>query len=266
MLNIQYKIIDFHTHPFITQETNICLHKEYCNMSVEQTEKHFRAFNVDKICGSVISTRLGEIGDFGVVKALNDQALWLKDFYKGFYIPGFHIHPKFVKQSIVEIERMNKHGVKLIGELCPYLQGWTDFSDKNLWEILEVVENYKMMVSFHATGNTNMLKQMDETVRRFKGINFVGAHPYEGECFNAHLSRLNERENYYVDLSGSGIGRMGTLRHLIDEVGKERILFGSDYPISNLAMHIGGVALDPLITKEEKEYVFYKNAERLLKL
>ncbi len=266
MLKNTYKIIDFHTHPFTRDFTNICMHLDYCEMSVEQTKKDFLALGVGKICGSVLSKYVGEFKDFSEVKAFNDEALQLKAQYGDFYLPGFHVHPAFVRESIAEIERMHGLGINLIGELCPYLQGWKGFADKGLWEILEAAEAYKMVVSFHATGTTDSYDQMDEMVKRFKNIAFVGAHPCEGECFARHAKRLEERENYYVDLSGGGLSRMGTLRHLLTAYGKERVLFGSDYPVCNLAAFVGGVALDTRITEEEKEYVFHKNAERILGL
>ena len=70
--------------------------------------------------------------------------------------------------------------------------------------------------------------------------------------------------NYYLDISGNGILRQGALRHIIDEVGVERILFGSDFPTCNAGMFVGGVLLDDLLTDCEKEMIFSKNAKRLL--
>ena len=60
--------------------------------------------------------------------------------------------------------------------------------------------------------------------------------------------------------------RYGMLRRAIDLAGVEKILYGSDYPTCNSAMYLGGILLDELITEEEKEYILYKNAERILKL
>ncbi len=263
----EYKIIDFHTHPFIEEENNICLHIPYCNMSMENTEKELKALGIRKICGSVLRRRISEITDFSIIKELNDKALLLKEKFNGFYIPGFHIHPFFKKESIAEVEKMHKLGVNLVGELCPYLVCWSDYTDKNLWDILEVVEHYKMVLSFHGmTANEEQQLQITKTVKQFKNITFVGAHPSEGANFTHHTNRLKDCENYYVDLSGGGLGRHGTLRHLITDYGKERILFGSDYPICNPAVYVGGVALDNLITEEEKEYVFYKNSMRVLNI
>ncbi len=258
-----YKIIDFHTHPFKNDLTNICSHIPYCNMNMENTKRDMLSLGVQKICGSVIR-RFEEKYSFNTVKMLNDQALELQEIYDGFYIPGFHVHPKFVKESIDEIQRMVKLGVKMIGELVPYHQCWSDYSDKDFWEILEVADHYKMIVNFHALGSEEMYCQMDKMVKRFKNIIFVGAHPSENSCLEHHFKRFEANDKYMIDLSGGGLFRHGMLRHVITEFGKERVLFGSDYPTCNTAMFIGGVALDYLLTEEEKEYVFYKNAQRIL--
>ncbi len=271
----KYKVIDFHTHPFLTKDTNICSHVDFANMSAENTIKDLKGMGMDMICGSVVKNS-GANTTWETIKALNDEALVLRDMYKGFYIPGFHVHPKYLKESIAEIERMNKAGVKLIGELVTYMHAWqTDeykytYDSKEFHEILECADHYKMIVNFHPYGYyaefPELQEQMDNMVRKHKNIVFVAAHPSEGKQFLHHMKRMEISDNYYCDLSGGGIFRHGTLRHGIDLFGKERFLFGSDYPTCNPAMFLGGVALDFLISEEEKEYVFHKNAECLLGL
>lgn len=78
-----------------------------------------------------------------------------------------------------------------------------------------------------------------------------------------HIKRLKDRPNHYLDLSGYGIFRMGLTRRLIDEIGAERILFGSDYPTCNPYMYVGGVLLDPSLDDKEKEMIFAGNVRRL---
>jgi predicted TIM-barrel fold metal-dependent hydrolase len=103
-------------------------------------------------------------------------------------------------------------------------------------------------------------------VKNHKDVVFVAAHPGEYGDFMRHVERMKMSENYYLDLSGYGLFRHGMLRRAIDEVGVERILFGSDFPTCSPAMYIGGVLLDELITDEEKEMIFSQNAKRLLKI
>ena len=263
----KYKVIDFHAHPFKTLDTCICAHKTYANMSMENTIKDLKGMGFDMICGSVVKSTADKT-TWEDLKALNDEALELRDFYKGFYVPGFHVHPLYKKESIAEIERMNKLGVKLIGELVPYMHSWTDYNCSAFHEILECAEHYKMILNFHPHGEVEnqpyYQEQMNEMVKKHKNLVIVAAHPGEYKNFMHHLKRMELSDNYYCDLSGGGIFRHGLLRHGIDDFGKERWLFGSDYPTCNPAMFLGGVAHDFTLTEEEKEYVFHKNAERLL--
>ena len=103
----KYKVIDFHAHPFKTLDTCICSHKTYANMSMENTIKDLKGMGFDMICGSVVKSTAGNT-TWEDLKALNDEALELRDFYNGFYVPGFHVHPLYKKESIAEIERMKE--------------------------------------------------------------------------------------------------------------------------------------------------------------
>ena len=262
---MEFEIIDFHTHPFLTQETNICSHKTFCNMSVENTKIDLMNLGISRICGSVIGTSQSiteKNTEWEKLRACNDEALLLRDMYDGFYIPGFHIHPGYIRESCEEIERMHNKNVNLVGELVPYWHGWSDYSCKEFSELLDLCENYNMVVSFHSMGED----EMDKMVENHKNIIFVAAHPGEYGEFMRHMERMKKSENYYLDISGYGIFRHGMLRHALDEFGAERFLFGSDYPTCNPAMYIGGVYFDNLISDSEKEMIFSKNTKRLLKL
>ena len=105
-----------------------------------------------------------------------------------------------------------------------------------------------------------------EMVKKHPDTIFVAAHPGEYPQYMRHLERMAWSENYYLDLSGTGFFRHRMLRHGIDTRGAHRFLFGSDYPTCNPSMFIGGVALDPLLTEEEKQQIFSGNAKRLLNL
>lgn len=261
------KIIDFHTHPFASDAYNFCRNIEYCHMSIENTERHLRSIGVVHIMGSVIKGRT-PTPDMAHIKALNDEALRLREFYRGFYIPGIHVHPAFVRESIEEVLRMKKEGVTLVGELVPYIHGWKGYSSDALHEILDCVEECGMVVSFHGSTDYSeeSVRDTDLMVERHPKITFVGAHVCDGQVLLSHIDRLKRYPNYMVDLSGGGIYRHGVLRRLIDECGYDRILFGSDYPVCNPAAYVGGVEFDFLINEEEKNAIFYENAARLFKI
>lgn len=257
---MNYEMIDFHTHPFVDRKSNICAYKP---LEMEDTIAYLKGLGISRICGSVICRAEPGESHWEAVLESNRQALALREQYGNFYIPGFHVHPDHVRASCDEIEKMHGLDVKLIGELVPYLHGWKDYSCKALDEILDTAAQYGMVVSFHSSADE---EQMDTMVRRHPEVTFVAAHPGEAAQFHRHLERMKLSENYYLDVSGTGLFRHRMLRYGIDTCGAHRFLFGSDYPTCNPAMFIGGIALDTLLTEEEKQLIFAGNVKRILKL
>jgi len=258
-----YDIVDFHTHPFMLRQNNICSHTAYCHMSAQQTLSVFDHLGVSVFCGSVLTVgeaRKAYKNPWEQIAEENRIALSLREYYGGRYIPGVHVHPDYVEQSIAEMHRMYAAGVRLIGELCPYTCGWSDYSCKGFSRILDEAQKLGMVVSFHSMGED----EMDKMVQTHPDVTFVAAHPGEYDKFLRHLARMKMSENYYLDLSGTGLFRYGMLRRAIDEAGADRILFGSDYPTCNPAMYVGCILLDELISDEEKRVIFAGNARRLL--
>ena len=263
---MKYEIIDFHTHPFNDSATNICAHKEHLDMSAEGTVEYLKGLGVSRICGSIICRNRQDVSYYNnaweMIADSNKRALELQQQYGNFYVMGFHVHPDYVQESCDEIEKMYKLDVRLIGELVPYSHGWCDYSSKAFDEILDVATQYGMVVNLH----TMEQDQMDEMVRKHPKTIFVAAHPGEYSSYIRHMNRMKMSENYHLDLSGTGLHRHGMLRCGIDDFGVERFIFGSDYPTCNPAVFIGGVALDTLLSEEEKAIIFAGNAKRLLGL
>ena len=236
-------------------------------MDAKYTLELMRSLEVSRICGSVVYTWEPEYGTYwDKVKQNNDEALALRELYGDFYIPGFHVHPDFVRQSLEEVERMHSLGVSLVGELVPYIDNWSEKDDgyagKNLIEILKLCEEYEMTVSLHS-GDVYPQGILAKELPRLK---VVSAHPGEYHDFMRHVELMQKYENFYLDLSGYGVFRHGMLRAGIDMCGADRFIFGSDYPTCNPAMYIGAVTLDPSITDSERELILAGNAKRLLGL
>ena len=262
---MNYRIIDFHTHPFPTKQYNICNHIDNCNMSIENTKQMFQNLGISKICGSVIKNfplRQNETW-WDRVQNCNNHALKLKEIYGEFYIPGFHIHPDFPEESIQEIDKMYKLGIKLIGELVPYMMGYSTYNNTGLNKIVDYATEKDMIISIH-TGNDD--DDIDAFVKMHPDTTIIAAHPGEYTRLMRHIERMKRHPNYFIDLSGGGTFRYGMIRRVIDEVGSDRILFGSDFPTCNPSMFLGGVLLDDLISPKEKQAILADNAERLLKL
>ncbi len=256
-LHMNYEIVDFHTHPFFLAEENICAHKEYTEMSPDSFLDDMKELGITCFAGSVI-TRRGKGAE--MMKNCNESAFKLREIYGKKYIPGIQIDPNYVNESISEIDAMIKRGFKLIGELVPYHYGW-DYSHEGLYEILDYTKDKHLIYSFHTMDHV----QMEALAQRYKDTTFVFAHPGEKPALLKQIELMKRCENVYLDLSGTGLFRYGMLKRLVCEVGAERILFGSDYPVCNPGMYVGGVMLEK-ITEKEKKLIFAENAKRLLSI
>jgi predicted TIM-barrel fold metal-dependent hydrolase len=228
-----------------------------------------RALGVTKICGSVISVHETKAdgspyaNEWERIREWNDHALALKEYYGDFYEIGFHIHPDFLKESHAEIDKMAKLGVKIMGELVPYINGYTQYATPQMHELVSHATEKGMVVNIHTSSNAD---DIDAFVEQNPDATIVAAHPGEYPTLMRHLARMQRHEKYYLDLSGTGIFRMGMLRRAIDEGDINRILFGSDFPVCNPCAYVGGVTLDHLLSEEEKSLILSKNAKRLLGL
>ncbi len=255
------EIIDFHTHPFSMTENNICAYRHEFEMKPEESFDVMRSFGISRMCGSAI--RLERLEEFKSpleqFRADNREILKIRDMSDGFVIPGVHIHPDYVEESIEELVLMHSLGVRLVGELVPYLQSWERYDRDGLHAILDTAARLGMAVSFH-----NMAEDsIDEMVGRHPDVQFVAAHPGEYNSVVENAERMLKYGNLSLDISGTGVFRLHAVRYLVEKVGSDRILFGSDYPICNPGVYIGGLLAEPL-RDGDFENIFSGNAKRIL--
>ena len=249
------KIIDFHTHPFINENYNSCFYNN--TVTFNNFKSILTKAGISHICGSVIY----KTNNFTEIKNLNNEALKLKEIWQNFYTPGIHIHPCYIEESINELRTMSSKGIKLVGELVPYYNGWDKYYDKNIHIIYEEIDKLNMIVSLHTDFNTDM-KSLEEAVKTFKNIKFVAAHPNQKELYETHIKLLNKYDNYFIDLSGSGLFRFGMLKNLVNKTSSKKIIFGTDFPICNPKMYVEAVLFENL-NSYDMDNIFYKNAENL---
>ena len=262
-----HEIIDFHTHPWVRPEDNICNYRELMvGDPIATFRRDLERCGITRAAGSVIPMGMNQTPEEQLcqLRLSNDYALTVREEVGDFYIPGMMIHPAFVRESCEEIERMHARGVRLVGELVPYLCGWgpVGYVHEGMDEILALIGEYGMVVNFHSMGAREDEYAM---VKNHPDVVFVAAHPGEKPSYLRHLEWLEELPNYHLDLSGTGLFRYEMLAYGVGRVGAERFLFGSDYPVCSPGMNVGGVEYEP-ITDRERELIFAGNARRLLGL
>jgi len=248
------RIFDFHIHPGYDFGREA--------MPSAQFVKTLQAQGVTRCAGSVIHERYykRDTAEYeGIVPLLNEEAYRFYEEYPDFYVPGIQVQPFFPEMSCREIEKYAAKGVKLVGELPPYLMGWCSYADRRLYEILELAEHYGMVVSIHPDGVPTM-KQLLENVPHVK---IVIAHIDAYGLYEDEIAMMKQHETVYCDLSAHGADREGMIRQTIDSVGVERILFGSDFPGCMPETFLKPV-LRTDITDAERQAILWDNAARLL--
>lgn len=92
----------------------------------------------------------------------------------------------------------------------------------------------------------------------------VVAYHMGGLRWRECLKRLSPLGNTLVEVSSS-IAEPGMVREAVDELGSERVLFGSDIPYLDPAVSLGKV-LEADLDERDLENVLWRNAEKLVRV
>ncbi|MBQ9500648.1 MAG: amidohydrolase [Lentisphaeria bacterium] len=252
----KYRIIDAHIHPF-TPECGKNIARFGHPQNVEELFGELKSLGISRCCGTFIVS--AESLDFADVMKLNEAALALREKYPDFYVPGIHIHGGYPEESCRMLRNFHREGVRWIGELVNYSMPVGAYDSCGMMEIYETVSELGMVLNLHV--NTPELAALEAAAKKFPRMNIVLAHPGDGDL-KQRLALVKKYPNLHFDVSGTGLFRWGLLRHLVDELGAERVLFGSDFPVCSPGMNLHG-ALSEHLTEEEFRLVLAGNFERL---
>jgi predicted TIM-barrel fold metal-dependent hydrolase len=248
------KIFDFHLHPGYDFHAPA--------LSPEAFVEGLKAHGVCGCAGT--ATHQGDmnrdVAEYAtLLPQMNREAYEMHLQFPDFYHAGIHIHPNHVELSCKEVEHYAKKGVRLVGELVPYLMGWRNYADPHVWEILEVVDAHGMVLSFHPNKRPEDMLAM---IKQFPHLQIVIAHLDGYGLYDFAIETMQKHDNVYFDISAHGT-REGMLADAVSKVGADRILYGTDYPGYDPAPFIESV-LNAKISEGDKEKIFYGNAVRLL--
>lgn len=212
--------------------------------------------------------------------AKSDQslpALEAADKYPERLIAFCSVHPNDPKmqEKIVRYSELGAKGLKLKiteMELDKYFHETV--------QLLQLCHNNKMPVLFH-TGTTvevkgvKLLRLMKKLLvstrvelfgklleKAPKDIVFIFAHSGVQE-YKLVAKYMELYQNTYAELSSQSEDSM---RYLIEKVGSERLLFGSDWPALPSAITLSRVLLATEGDVGARDNILYKNAEKLFKL
>ena len=238
-----YPIIDAHMHPYLAKDRDFPFHVpvDFAEFFAVQERA-----GIGLSCGSFNIKGGGR--DPEKLLLCNRNVLETYRSYPDRFYPGVNVSPLLPELSCSEIEKFYNMGLRWIGELAWYFMGYEKYDLPGMRSICDLASQWDMPVCLHPS----TLEDLDSLMSTFPKVRFVIAHPESPWGISKMYTLAQKHSNMYLDLSGSGLFRMGMLRKGIDMLGAERILFGTDYPVCNPGMNVAGVLFENLTDREQK--------------
>ncbi len=207
--------------------------------------------------------------DYNVVKSavyFMDNELVRKAVQKypeqlvGCYWPNPHEETAAEKVRVA-LKEWGFRGIKL----HPLFQAFLP-NDDIVHPIMEEAKRAGVPVLIH-TGHSpfSLPWSVGELAENFPDVKIVMLHMGDGHglYIQAAINTAKRMDNLYLETSAMPMGTK--IKEAIDVVGKDRVMYGSDFPFHNPAVEIARATAVNL-SEEEFELYFYRNAKNLLGL
>ena len=172
------------------------------------------------------------------IENISWQLEWIRDYSKRF-IAFAPFNAKGGQTAFDSVKRALDFGFKGIGELNPPAQGY-DYENEWLDRILSMISEYNAIVNFHATDPSthDYPGKIETPIQSLKAM--ADRHPKTKFIF-AHLGgmmelpELKRLPNVYLDTAATPLLYDSDIySKAIEQIGANRILFGTDYPLRTL--------------------------------
>lgn len=276
-------IIDFHTHVFppdVKKHRSNYIERDPC-FAILYSDPKAKIATADELIAS-----MDEAGvDISVILNIgwtthelcvetNDYIIDAVSRYPRRLVGFGAVQPNSPKAAVAEIERCAKAGIRGVGEMRPDIQLF-DLSDEMVMAPLaEVLKEHRLVLLLHASepighdypGKGIMTPGiLYPFITSFPDLTIVCAHWGGGLPFYALMPEVKKAiDNVYFDSAASSfLYTPQVYNQVIQLVGADKVLFGSDYPLLTQRRLLNEIeTLD--LTEETKNLVLAGNALRLL--
>ncbi len=278
-------IIDFHTHIFPPQikknrskyiDTDACFAIMYSSPDSKMVTANELINNMDKegIDVSVVLNYGWTTHELCV--ETNDYILESIAKHPKRLVGFCSVQPRSLQAALDEIERCVKGGVKGVGEIRPDMQLLDLMDDEIMQPFIETIIKHNLTMLIHASepvghqypGKGNITPEIIyPLITNFPDLTLVCAHWGGGLPFYSLMPEVKEAmNNVFFDSAASPfLYRPQIYTQVIELLGAEKILFGTDYPLlppSRLLKEIKSLDL----TSEVEHLILAGNAQKLLGL
>jgi len=276
-------IVDFHTHVFspeIKKKRNKYIERDPCFAFLYSDPKS-KIATADELIASMdeAGVNISVIANIGwttheLCVETNDYILESISRYPQRLIGFGAVQPQSPDAAVAEIERCAKAGIKGIGEMRPDIQLFDLTDEFMMAPFVEAVRKHKLILLTHTSepighnypGKGGITPDiLYPFITSFPDLTIVCAHWGGGLPFYALMPEVRKAiTNVFFDTAASPLLYTPQVyNQVIQLVGAERILFGSDYPLLAQGRLIEEIkALD--LPEEIENLILSGNAQRLL--
>jgi len=276
-------IIDFHTHVFsprIKKNRSKYIDSDP-SFAILYSNKEAKLATADELIASMDKDGVDISVILNIGWATHELCVETNDYilesiarYPNRLIGFCAIQPYSTSAAIAEVERCAKGGIRGIGELRPDIQ-LLDLNDKEVMEpFIEVVRKHKLILLTHASepvghqypGKGSITPDiLYPFITSFPDLTIVCAHWGGGLPFYALMPEVKKAMSHvFFDTAASPLLYSPQVyNQVIQLVGGDKILFGSDYPLLGQGRLLKEISsLD--LPEETKSLILSGNAQRLL--
>ena len=277
------RVIDFHTHafpPWLRDRWERYLERDatfaelFANPRgrMAKAEELIDAMDEDGVDASVVMG-MGWT-DHGLAREVNDYIAESVRRYPGRLYGFCGVNPAWGESAGREAERCAAAGLVGVGELHPDTQGYDIADERTMAPLMEAAQHLDLIVTTHSSEpvghtypgkGTTRPESLWRFILTFPDVNIVCAHWGGGLPFYALMPEVKDSlSNVYFDSAASPfLYDASVFPTVVGLAGRERVLFGSDYPLLS-ARRLIDEARRTVASADDLAAILGGNAERLL--
>jgi len=253
------RIIDVHTHPILRDD-----HRGWAGAAQLIARARSHGIRHLVVLGDVLAH--GRSPTAAQLRAINDDTYRLMRAYPA-EVTGFcHLNPTLGEKAVrAEIERCVARGFRGLK-----LEIANNARDACMHPLMTAARQHGLVVLQHAWSMTKIRQRRFHTdpedvatlARRHPDVRIIMAH-LTG-CGVRGVLAVKDCLNVFVDTSGAA-PEAGIVEYAVEQLGAERVLYGSDVPIRDFGVAIARITGSRLDAATKRQ-ILHDNARALLQL
>ena len=258
-MNSAMTIIDIHAHPLLRQDHR---GRAGADQLIARAQAHGIRHLV--VLGDVLA--FGRSPTAKQLRTINDETYGLMQRHPGVLTGFCHLNPTLGARAVrQEVERCVARGFRGLK-----LEIANNAADASMRPLMEAALQHNLLVLQHAWSMTKIGERSFHTdpedvatlAKRFPKVRIIMAH-LTG-CGVRGVQAVKSCPNVVVDTSGAA-PETGIVEYAVEQLGADRIVYGSDAPIRDFGVAIARITGSRLDAATQRK-ILHDNAAKLLGL